>query len=60
MALRVSWREKELQGRVKSAGGRWNPVGRVWILRRDAAERLDLLDRIVGGGVYIQEPSVYM
>ena len=53
MALRVSRREKELQSRVKSAGGRWDPVRRVWILRRDAAERLDLLDRIVGGGIYI-------
>jgi hypothetical protein len=52
VALRVSWREKEPRSGVKSAGGRWDPVRRVWILRRDAAERLDLLDRIVGGGVY--------
>ena len=29
---------------------RWDPVSRVWILRRDTAERLDLLSRVVGGG----------
>ncbi len=51
--MRIAWREKELQRRVKSAGGRWDPHRQVWILRRDVAERLDLLDRVVGGGVYI-------
>jgi hypothetical protein len=35
---------------VKSAGGRWDPLRQVWILRRDVAERLDLLHRVVGGG----------
>ncbi len=49
-ALRVGWRENDLRHRVKSAGGRWDPVRRVWILRRDVAERLDLLGRVVGGG----------
>ena len=39
-----------VQRRVKSAGGRWDPVSRVWMLRRDTAERLDLLSRVVGGG----------
>ncbi len=50
VALRIGWREKDLQGRVKGAGGRWDADRRVWILRRDAAERLDLLHRVVGGG----------
>ena len=50
VALRIGWREREVQRRVKSAGGRWDPVRRVWILRRDLAERLDLLHRVVGGG----------
>ncbi|MCP3960643.1 MAG: hypothetical protein GY719_22600 [bacterium] len=50
VALRVGWRENDLRHRVKSAGGRWDPVRRVRILRRDVAERLDLLDRVVGGG----------
>ena len=49
VALRIGWRERDLH-RVKSAGGRWDPVRRVWILRRDAAERLDQLHRVVGGG----------
>ena len=35
----------DVQRRVKSAGGRWDPVSRVSILRRDTAERLDLLSR---------------
>jgi hypothetical protein len=50
VALRIGWRERALQQRVKSAGGRWDPVRRVWMLRRDAAERLDLMSRVVGGG----------
>ena len=50
VALRIGWREGELRWRVKCAGGRWDPVRRVWILNREVAERLDLLDRVVGGG----------
>ncbi len=50
VALRVGWRERDLQRRVKSAGGRWDPARRVWILRRDVAERMDLLSRVVGRG----------
>ncbi|MCP3957594.1 MAG: hypothetical protein GY719_07045 [bacterium] len=51
VALRIGLRERDLQRRVKSAGGRWDPVRRVWFLKRDVAERLDLLHRIVGGCV---------
>ncbi|MCP3959621.1 MAG: hypothetical protein GY719_17365 [bacterium] len=51
VALRIGLRERDLQWRVKSAGGRWDPVRRVWILKRNVAERLDLLHRVVGGGV---------
>ena len=50
VALRIGWREGDLQRRVKSAGGRWDPDRRVWFVRRDAAARLGLLDRGVGGG----------
>ena len=50
VALRIGWRERDLQRRVKSAGGRWDPARRVWLLRRDAAERMDLMARVVGGG----------
>ncbi len=51
VALRIGLRERDLQRRVKSAGGRRDPVRRAWILTRDVAERLDLLHRVVGGGV---------
>ena len=50
VALRIGWRERDLQRRVMSAGGRWDPDRRVWILKRDAVERLDSLGRVVGGG----------
>ncbi len=50
VALRIGWRERDLQRRVKSAGGWWDPVRRVWILKRDVAERLDLVHGAVGGG----------
>ncbi len=50
VALRIGWRERGLQQRVKSAGGQWDPVRRVWCLQRAVAERLDLLPRVVGGG----------
>ena len=50
VVLRIAWRERDLQGRVKSADSRWDRDRRVWMLRRDAAERLDPLHRVVGGG----------
>ncbi len=50
VALRNGWRERDLRRRGRSAGGRWAPDRRVWILRRAVAERLDLLYRVVGGG----------
>ena len=49
VALRIHWREAELRRRVKSAGAWWSPERRVWLLRRDQAERLNLLHRVVGG-----------
>ena len=50
VALRIGWRERDLQRRVKSAEGRWHPARRVWMLQRDVAERMGLLSRVVGGG----------
>ncbi len=58
VALRIGWRERDLQRRVKSAGGWWDPVRRVWIVKRAVAERLDLLHRVIGGGVQIWKPGV--
>lgn len=48
--LRVGWEELEVRQAVKRAGGRWNPVQRVWELRHDLALQLGLQDRIVGDG----------
>ena len=55
VSVRVDWRETTLRQRIKAAGGRWHPAARLWILPRDQAERLGLLDRAVadlgrGGG----------
>ena len=50
LALCIGWQERELQKRVKAAGGRWDPGQRVWLLRRDRVERLGLLRRVVHGG----------
>ncbi len=44
--LWIGRRERDLQQRVKSAGGRWDRVRRVWLLRRDEAERLGVLPRV--------------
>ena len=54
MALRIGLREWDLRQRVKSAGGRWDPGRKVWYLRPDVAERLDLLrelDAVVMGAL---------
>ena len=49
--LCVRYRDAEARREhLKTAGGRWDPDRRVWMLRRDAVERLDLRDRVVGGG----------
>jgi IS5 family transposase len=50
VASRVGWRERDLQWRIKSAGGRRDPVRKIRRLRRNAVERLGLLHRVVGGG----------
>jgi hypothetical protein len=46
VGVRIDFQEVALQRRVKSAGGRWNPVRRLWELRRDQALKLGLKDRI--------------
>jgi hypothetical protein len=46
VALRIHWGETDLRQRIKSAGGWWDPHRRLWLLRRDHAERLGLLHRV--------------
>lgn len=50
VSLRIGWQETALRRWVKAAGGRWNPAARAWVVGRDHAERLGLLDRVVGRG----------
>ncbi|MGH6691200.1 MAG: hypothetical protein ACREF4_11055 [Gammaproteobacteria bacterium] len=50
VSLRIDWRETALRQQLKAAGGRWDPAARVWVMRRDHAERLGLLGRVVGRG----------
>ena len=47
VALRIGWKEYDLQRQVKQAGARWNPAERLWELRYDQAVRLGLTERIV-------------
>ncbi len=47
VALRINWSELELRRIVKSAGGRWDPVRRVWEQRYDRVVELGLDERIV-------------
>lgn len=49
VGLRIDFRETDLRRRVKSAGGRWDPERRLWLLRRDPAERYGVLHRVVTG-----------
>ena len=51
VALRVGWPEVELRRRVKAAGGKWDPVARVWRMRRDRVAEIGLEDRIVDGPI---------
>ena len=45
--IRIGYNEVELRNRVKSSGGKWEPLKKVWQLSYRKAKELDLLDRIV-------------
>ncbi len=51
VVVRVGWQEVELRRKVKAAGGKWDPVRRVRVLRRGRVERLGLEGRIVEGAI---------
>jgi len=46
VGVRVTFKEVELQRKVKQAGGKWNPARRVWEMRYDRTVELGLKDRI--------------
>lgn len=50
--VRIEWGEKELAGRVKRAGGRWNREKKVWEMRYDRAVELGLEKRLVLKNAY--------
>ncbi len=54
VALRVNWDEFGLRRIVKSSGGKWDPVKRVWELRHDRVVELGLVHRNV------KWPCIYM
>jgi hypothetical protein len=47
VAVRIGWKEFDLQRQVKQAGAKWNPTERLWELRYDQVVKLDLAERIV-------------
>jgi hypothetical protein len=47
VGVRVGVREVELQKKVRSAGGRWNPDEKFWELRYDKVAELGLLARLI-------------
>lgn len=47
--LRIEVNERELQRRVKNAGGRWNMTRKLWELPYHTVLELDLQDRISSG-----------
>jgi len=46
VGLRVGFKEMGLRQRVKTAGAKWDPGRRVWLLHRDRAIGLGLQERI--------------
>ena len=58
VALRVPFADVAVRGRVKEAGGTWNPQRRVWELRYDRAIALGLEDRIVPDAGSERGPSI--
>ncbi|WP_372750618.1 hypothetical protein [Litorivivens sp.] len=49
VALRINFDEVELRHRVKSAGARWSPELKLWLLPYNDAVKMGLRDRIVKG-----------
>lgn len=44
--VRIEYHETELRTRIKSAGGKWDPQHKRWIVRYRHAEELNLKSRI--------------
>jgi hypothetical protein len=57
VGIRVAYSELELRQKMKDAGGRWNPVRRLWELHFQEVVRLGLVERMVReeDGLYVVE-----
>jgi hypothetical protein len=47
MSIKIQWDETELQEKAKAAGGRWDPIHKVWILPYGIVRKLKLQNRIL-------------
>lgn len=47
VGVRIDFDEKALQARIKKAGGKWEPTGRLWHLRYIDAVKMGLKSRVV-------------
>lgn len=49
VSIHVDLKEKELQNKVKRAGGKWNQNRKLWDIRYDKVQELGLEERVVEG-----------
>jgi len=45
--LKVAWGERAIARQIKAAGGQWHRSYKLWAIRFEHAQRLDLLGRMV-------------
>ncbi len=55
--VRLRWDEKDLRGRVKEAGGRWDAERKLWEMTAGKARELHLEDSIVPDVPGVIEPT---
>ncbi len=57
VGLKIAYGEVDLGRQVKAAGGKWNPVRRLWEIRYDQVARLGLEERIQKASNTTNQPS---
>jgi hypothetical protein len=48
--VRIFWREADLRERAKRLGAIWRPAQKLWEITWRDAKRLEIVERVVGGG----------
>ena len=51
VALQIDFEETELRQKIKQAGAKWSPVGKLWLLPYERVIALAMGDRIVENGI---------